>query len=209
MRNIESSTVELVEDFLRQGGRAFALGPPSDTVDGEKSEGCKRLFQHEGLIEVKGLSGLAQLLEKNIKREISIKEKNGLEAPSIIYLQREIDGKKVFFIVNLDKEMAHQVDIFFKSEGRVEEWNALTGEVTGIAAREENGYLSLSAYFGPAASKLFIIDPRGKPATEVPLNREILFTHGWQKSSMVAFIGPNTQFERTDPNVLTLGLTAK
>jgi len=204
MRNIESSTVELLEDFLRQGGKVFVIGPLSDTVDGEKSEGCKRLSKYEGLIEVEDLSKLAQLLEKYLEREISIKEKNGLEASSFIYIEREIDGKKVFFVVNLDREMAHQVDISFKSEGRVEEWNALTGEISGIPAREAHGYLCLSASFGPAGSKLFLIDPKGEPATEAPFSKDELFARKWSKLSGIAFIGPYTEFERTDPNVLTL-----
>jgi len=204
MKNIESSTIELLEDFLKQGGKVFVIGPLSDTVDGEKSEECQRLSKYEGLIEVEDLSKLAPLLEENLEREISIKEKNALGAPSFIYIEREIDGKKVFFIVNLDKERPHQVDISFKSEGRVEEWNALTGEITGIPARKDNGYFSLSTSFGPAGSRLYVIDAKGEAATEVPFSKDELFAMEWQKPSGVAFIGPYTQFKRTDPNVLTL-----
>lgn len=204
MRNIESSTVELLEDFLKQGGKVFVIGPLSDTVDGQKSQECRRLSKYEGLIEVENLSKLAPLLEQNLEREISIKEKNGLQGPSFIYIEREIDGKKVFFVVNLDKEKGHQVDIFFKSEGRLEEWNALTGEISGIPTRKDNGYLTISASFGPVGSKLFLIDPKGQPATEKPLSRERLLAVAWGKPSGVAFIGPHTQFKRTDPNVLTL-----
>ncbi len=204
MRNIESSTVELLEDFLRQGGKVFVIGPLSDTVDGERSEECKRLSKYEGLIEVKNVSALAPLLEENLEREISIKEKNGLEAPSFIYIEREIDDKKVFFVVNLDREMAHQVDISFKSEGRLEEWNALTGEISGIPARKDNRYLILSASFGPAGSRLYVIDAKGEPVTEAPFSKDELFAMEWRKPSGVAFIGPYAQFKRTDPNVLTL-----
>lgn len=204
MRNIESSTVELLEDFLKQGGKVFVIGPLSDTVDGQKSQECKRLSKYKELIEVENLSKLAQLLEENLEREISIKEKNALQAPSFIYIEREIDGKKIFFVVNLDKETAHKVDISFKSEGRLEEWNALTGEISGIPARKDNGYLSISASFGPAGSRLYVIDPKREAAIEAPFNKDEFFTIQWRKPSGVAFIGPCTQFKRTDPNVLTL-----
>ena len=86
MRNIESSTVKLLEDFLKEGGKVFVMGPLSDTVDGQKSQECKRLSKYEGLIEVENLSKLVPLLEQNLEREISIKEKNGLQAPSFIYI---------------------------------------------------------------------------------------------------------------------------
>jgi len=204
MRNIESSTVELIEDFLRQGGKVFAIGSLCQIVDGQKSQGCKRLSKYEGLIEVENLSKLAPLLEENLEREISIKEKNALEAPSFIYIEREIDGKKIFFVVNLDKETAHKVDISFKSEGRVEEWNALSGEISGIPARKDNGYLTISASFGPAGSRLYIIDPKREAAIEAPFDKDEFLATEWRKPSGVAFIGPYTQFKRTDPNVLTL-----
>lgn len=204
MRNIESSTVELIEDFLKQGGKVFVIGPFSDTVDGQKSQECKRLSKYEGLIEVENLSKLAPLLEQNLEREISIKEKNGLQAPAFIYIEREIDDKRVFFIVNLDKEKGHKVDISFKSEGRLEEWNALTGEISGIPTRKDNGYLTISASFGPAGSRLYVIDPEGESATEAPFDKDELLATEWQKPSGVAFVGPYTQFKRTDPNILTL-----
>jgi len=73
-----------------------------------------------------------------------------------------------------------------------------------MPARENNGYLSLSASFGPAGSKLFVIDPKGEPATEAPFDKDEFFAMEWGKPSGVAFIGPHTKFRRTDPNVLTL-----
>ncbi|TKJ46165.1 hypothetical protein CEE34_09250 [Candidatus Aerophobetes bacterium Ae_b3a] len=204
MRNVESSTVKLLEDFLKQGGKVFVIGPLPDTVDGQKSQECKRLSKYEGLIEVENLSKLAPLLEQNLEREISIKEKNALQAPSFIYIEREIDGKKIFFVVNLDKEKGHKVDISFKSQGRLEEWNALTGEISGIPARKDNGYLTISASFGPAGSRLYVIDPKREAAIEAPFDKDELLAMEWQKPSGVAFVGPYTQFKRTDPNILTL-----
>jgi len=121
MRNIELSTVRLLEKFLKQRGKVLAIGHLPDTVDGKKSKECQRLLEYDGLIEVEDLSELPGFLEESMEREISIKEKNGLEAPSFIYIEREIEKKKVFFIVNLDRNIGHKVDISFKGEGRIEE----------------------------------------------------------------------------------------
>lgn len=204
MRNIESSTVQLLEEFLKQGGKVFAIGPLPDRVNGEVSKECLRLSEYEALTEVEGTSQLAHLLEQYLEREISIKGENGLEAPSFIYIEREIKDKKAFFIVNLDKETPHKIDISFKGRGRLEEWDALTGKRIGMPAREDNGYLSVSASFGPAGSKLYLIDPEGEPALEEPLDKDKIFTKEWKKISGVAFIGPHTRFKRTDPNILVL-----
>lgn len=204
MRNIELSTVRLLEKFLKQGREVLAIGHLPDTVDGKKSKECQRLLEYSGLIKVENLSELLGFFEESLEREISIKEKNGLEAPSFIYIEREIEKKKIFFIVNLDRNTEHKVDISFKGEGRVEEWDALTGKITGIPAKESRGYLSLSASFGPAGSKLYMIDPEGESATSQPLDKDKLFSKKEWKPSDIAFIGPNTEFERTDPNVLVL-----
>jgi len=49
-----------------------------------------------------------------------------------------------------------------------------------------------------------MIDPEGEPATSQPLDKDKLFSKKEWKPSGIAFIGPNTEFERTDPNVLVL-----
>ncbi len=74
--------MEVYCDRFKEGGRIFAIGGLCQIVDGEKSEECQRLSQYKELIQVEDLSELAQLLEQNLEREISIKEKNGLQVLS-------------------------------------------------------------------------------------------------------------------------------
>ena len=101
---------------------------------------------------------------------------------------------------------ACDVQVTLEGRGRVEEWDALSGEIRAIAAAERGETLSFAASLGPAGSKLYLVDPAGEPVrpqveTSPRFSRLAATGRGNERA---VYIGPACHFHRTDPNVLTL-----
>jgi len=199
------STVALLERFLDAGGRVIAFEPTPTMVDGEPSERIGKLLAREGVTLLADPSELQRALEGILPRRVSLRNAYGQEAPSFLYMQRALDdGRLAYFIVNNDRQSAHDLELILEGEGRLEEWDPLTGETRGVSALQEGGTLHFAATFGPAGSRLYVVDPRGKPEGGRPLVTIFDLRAARTVVGAVGFIGPACAFTRTDPNVLTL-----
>jgi hypothetical protein len=89
--------------------------------------------------------------------------------------------------------------------GRLEEWDPLTGAIHSLAAAVRDGMLHFQASFGPAGSKIYVVDPQGEAlspeAADARFSRLAATGRGGENA---VYIGPSCRFRRTDPNILTL-----
>ena len=159
------------------------------------------------------LDGPVQLngaLEAILPRRVSLITHQGQQAARMLVMQRDIGGKQAYFIVNNDRQNEYELDLALEGgangQGRLEEWDPLTGEVRALPAVERGGLLHFQAAFGPAGSRLYVIDPLGVPVKEPgeAVLQKVALRHRLEDSAQ--FIGPASGFTRTDPNVLTLDM---
>jgi len=205
MRTLFPSTVGLLERLLDAGGAVITLEPTPTMIGAEPDERAKGLLARKGVTILADKSGLQGALEGLLPRRVSLRTLYGQEAAPFLYMQRAFEGKFAYFIVNNDRKVAYDLELALEGTGRLEEWDPLTGEVHGVSALEKDGRLHFAATFGPAGSRLYVVDPQGKPeggkvftqAAELRSARTILGA---------SFIGPTCAFTRTDPNVLTLDM---
>jgi hypothetical protein len=140
---------------------------------------------------------------------VSLITPHGQQAAPLLYMQRRIGEQAAppfaYFIVNNDRKHGCKIKVELEGRGRVEEWDPLTGEMRGVPAQERDGKLHFPAEFGPAGSRLYVIDPQGAPAALLP---QPVASETFRLSRGIAgsFIGPACAFTRTDPNVLTLDM---
>ncbi|MFN3699384.1 MAG: hypothetical protein ACK4SU_04200, partial [Dictyoglomus sp.] len=108
-------------------------------------------------------------------------------------MERIYKGKKIFFVVNNDKERSYEVDIYLNGEGRIEEWDLINGEIRDVLSIETEGYQHIRTKFSPAETKLYIMYPGefGKLKKPKKFVKEI-------------YMHPTFEIERKDPNILTL-----
>ena len=139
------------------------------------------------------------------------------------------DGRQAFFIVNNDRETGCDVDVALELPGsapmlpapgvhpqgwgsrpeevcgRLEEWDPLSGEIRALAAERGSGMLRFKASFGPAGSKIYVVDPQGEALAPEPADpRFSRLTATGRGGEEAVYIGPACRFQRTDPNILTL-----
>jgi len=203
MCNVLASTADLLRVFLQSGGSVIIVERPPTLLDGEASADLEALWTHENVIAIPDASMLQEALESCVERRVSLRTDVGQEAARLLYMQRALDGGNAYFIVNNDPNNGFDIDLTLEGTGRLEEWDPLTGERRAIPAVSENGRLIFSSHFGPAGSRIFVVNasaeeivPEAKPVQDVRP-----FRHGMDVGT---YFGPSCAFTRTDPNVLTL-----
>ena len=209
-RTLLASTVDLLERFLNAGGTVIAFDPLPMLIEAQPSERLAALWQHKGVWVLRDAYALNDVLETRLVRRVSLITPHGQQAARLLYMQRRIGDQAdwrpfAYFIVNNDRAHGNKVEVELEGRGRLEEWDPLTGEMRSVPAQEHDGKLRFSAEFGPAGSRLYVIDPQGAPEP-VPLLPVESETFRLSRETLGSFIGPACAFTRTDPNVLTLDM---
>ncbi len=198
MKNLLSSTFELLRIFVESGGKLMVVGSPPSMIDGEVSQELHGFFQDERIIRVTDEYLIGKALGEILPRRISLLNEAGIEAPLILHMEVALDDPedaRAFFLVNNDRDNGYRIRVDLKGYGRLEEWDPLTGEIKLVPVSFENGFTRFYADFSPTGSKLYLLFPREEPLFEKPpVAREV----------GAEFIGPLCEFERMDPNILTL-----
>ena len=200
------STIDLLGRFLAAGGQVIAFDPLPAQVEAEPAGQLAGLWQHAGVTVLPGSQALEASLEAHLPRRVSLVTPWGQQAARLLYMQRALeDGRKAYFIVNNDRLTGYDLAVALEGSGGLEEWDPLSGAIQPVAAEEKAGKLSFTAHFGPAGSKLYLVDPQSKPLPAVAraerFSREAATGRGKERA---VYIGPACAFTRTDPNVLTL-----
>lgn len=226
MRTLLRSTVQLLESFLARGGTVIALRPLPTRIEGREDEALGRLLADRRVKIADSFEGALAELEIVLPRPVRLRDETGREVSSLLCLCKRVDDGYTVFVTNNDRERGYTATIELPAEGRIEEWDPLTGESRTIDACGR----SFQVCFGPSASKLYVLQ-EAETAEAVPaegLRAEVL-EHETAASSataarrrqdegaidvraqqqpaerkLLSAFGPAFEFERTMPNVLTL-----
>ncbi|TBL80114.1 glycosyl hydrolase [Paenibacillus thalictri] len=204
IRTMLQSTHDLLLGFLNAGGKVIAIAPIAAMIEGKESGGAAQLYDHPGMIVVGSREELIRSIEATQQRAVSIRTPFAAEDQQLLYLFKEAENHYSLFVVNNDRKQTHEVSLSIACQGLVEEWDALTGDITTVEAQSRNGRLQFQAKFGPAGSKLYVIH-KGSAADHA-------FAAAKPQQALAVITGdelehafpPLFRFTRTNPNVLTL-----
>jgi hypothetical protein len=210
-RTLFRSTVALLNDLLDAGGTVIAFDPPPAMVEAEQDDAAAALFGRPQVVLLADACALQAALEAAAPRRVSICDRSGQEVSSILYLQRDARARGCFFLVNGDRQNRYRVRIGLEGVGRLQEWNALTGEIRSVPVEVRRGSVWFETSFGPADSKLYVLDrdlPPEQLSTPVGLGAAppIPDALGPVRMPCAAYLGPVCRFKRTEPNALTLDM---
>ena len=184
MLTVRASTLKLLTEFARQGGKVIFAGSPAQYIDGEKSEAMNLFAQSCNNFEIG-----KKLIEEisNIAGRISISDAGGQEIFNTLSLHREDDKNAYLFICNTGHEEKPPyvrddstlsiertraipemtVNIKTNKTGTVLEVDLDTGKITRIdAAKSADGW-NIKSKLAAIGSRLFIISPDSE-ALELP-----------------------------------------
>lgn len=205
-RTLLRSTVDLLVRFLATGGQVLTFNPPPAAIEAEPAAQLAALWNHPGVTVLPGILSLQPAIEQRLPRRVSLVTPWGQEAAHLLYMQRQLDdGRLAYFIVNNDRQVAYDVQVEIEGAGALQEWDPLSGQIKSLPAAAVGNKLCFSAHFGPAGSKLYVVDPHSAPLpAAVDSGRFDYRINTGRGPENAVFIGPDCPFTRTDPNVLTL-----
>ncbi len=162
---IRSSTLKILQKFSESGGQVVFAGPLPSVVDGIPSQAATAAEARCQQIPFEQKSVVSALAEKN--RTVSLANPEGLEIPSLLYMQRRSDERQVLFICNTDRKQGQDpVQVRIKGKGHVVELNPLDGSRFRVESAFASGWTSFVTDLPPTGSRLFTLEKtreRGLP----------------------------------------------
>ena len=150
VETMKESTWKLLKEFVAQGGKLIVAGKAPEMIHAEPDVRMTELMEHA---------------EKIPFTKEAVTESCALEAP--LY-QLENHGQQVyiqsyrkedmitFILLNMDRDhSANDISLTLNGEGRVEEWNARTGEIREVMVSDGKAELCLSLL--PGEEKIFVL----------------------------------------------------
>jgi hypothetical protein len=158
---LRKSTIELLDKFVDYGGTVIVCSPVPERVEGEPD---KMGLLGEFLLGVKiaeGTTELIKAIETAIPRDITIIDASGTRVKDIYYQHRVLETKDVYFLVNINKYKGYKTKIMLDvatPSSVLQNWDAVTGEITVIETKTESGRITAELDFQPAGTFIIVQD---------------------------------------------------
>jgi len=147
--NLRASTLRLLADWTRQGGRVLMLGDPPSLIDGRPSQRAARLGRRWQRVE--GLGQLDRMLAGILPKQVTIVPRSGWPE-QLALMRRELNAKtNCYFFTNMGAGR-ERFEVHFPQAGNIEEWDPLTGKITSLGSAT-----SLALDLPRAGSRLLIL----------------------------------------------------
>lgn len=192
---LRRSTVELLKEWIGQGGQVIVCGERPRMIDAAPSDELAIVLEDQWVAPV-DFDALREAVTDLIEPRVQVLDEYGSDARTIYLQQRDLGGKQLFFFANTDNtDLRYDSVIRFRGSGKVEEWDLDTGEIAELPCREIGGYTVVEREFAPTQSRLLSFDPTQHPMIADP--------ERWMVVDEVEAPGP-WAIRRKDPNAITL-----
>lgn len=195
------STVELLEEYLRGGGRLIWMGDLPELTEGRPGSRAGALFDQYRFSRADTCQELLAALDALCPRPFSITGRLDREAGDILAMFRQVGEDRLLFAVNHDRDKAHWVKITLPDPYEVTEYDPWTGEFQPLSAERSKGGVLFADTLPPAYSKVYFLRAGGA-GESVP--QAYPYAHPHRSENLFAVLGPTAPFTRTMPNALVL-----
>ena len=174
MVTIRSSSLRLLDEFQKAGGKVIFAGEPPAYLDVVKSAAPTELAAKATRVEWKR-DALAAAVKDSLRIPVEILDANGAPAEKIFCQLRDDGDTKILVAINTSTDLTQRaVKLRVKTEGAVTEWNCLTGERHAVAASTASGWTEFTTDFVPSGEHVYAFTrkavagiPAQQPLTEV------------------------------------------
>ena len=149
-RTLRSTTLELLDKFIKEGGKVIVAGEMPEFVDGVKDERIVKVLENAEKIPFDKYSIMKALSHERV---IELKNGRGKNPGQFIYqLRKDSDADYLFLananpihdiILNYGTEPPCKVRVKIKGEYKAERLDTFTGNVENITHKAENGYTTI------------------------------------------------------------------
>ncbi|MDC7288019.1 glycosyl hydrolase [Blautia schinkii] len=154
IKNMLPSTIELLKQFMLQGGKVLSVGHPGSFVSGVINEALyEELFASQNFLIFDKAEEMLAYLNENYERYFNVNQ----ELPEGVESIRRLleDGRELYFITNHSKKDVAAEALFHGSY--LEEWNLWDGCTEVIANSDDHGNISVPLLLKDGESRLFCV----------------------------------------------------
>jgi hypothetical protein len=179
MENIDSPTLELLEEYLENGGKILSFNQNISRVDGQETTGAEKLSARfpDNWIDVEKLEDpVALKILHNDQFEMTDNTGNGM----LYHQRRELADGQLLFVVNSHQTEKAVADISVQGK-HILKLDLITGKEYIYPGEAKNGKVSFKVEIGPVGSALFVITGKKPDGLEkiVDMKRqELLVSEG-------------------------------
>ena len=194
LENLGADTADLLDSYLKRGGRVLCLGDPPGLIDGTPSDRTAKLaarYARQWIVAAPG--DAAESIGKSSRREIRFSPDPG-GSKLLFHQRRHLKDACFVFLANTDSGENAAGSFLMRGES-VEAWNPFTGRVSARPAERYGDDLKIDYDLPPAGSLLLcVLDRPAPPPAPAETRME------WKA---IPAEGP-IRVEALAPNVLTL-----
>lgn len=195
------STLELLEEYRKQGGRLIWVGELPGMTEGRPDRGAQTLWESYGFDRVERDEDLPAALDRLCPRPLSVTDRLGSEAADILTMLRRAGEDGILFAVNHDRKEEHWVKFALPGACRVTAYDPWTGESRPVPAETTEKGVAFADTLPPASSRVYFLRAGGAEE-RVPCVPP--YEHPHRSEPLFAVLGPAAPFTRTAPNALVL-----
>ena len=200
MTTVRSTTLALLEEFVDAGGTVIVTGEPPAHVDALESDRARSLggcatavaFARDDIVTA---CEAAAPSPANV-----LGADSGESIPDIFCQVRDDAGERIVVALNVSTDTWHRGAVVrIAGQGRVEEWDCVTGHRRAVPAVQKHDCVEVSADFAPSREHAYVLtgEPAAPPQEEPA--REVLATE--------VLAGP-FDYAMDEPNVCVLDRAA-
>ena len=170
MLTMRSSTYQILEAFLRAGGKVVFAGELPSYIDGVPSNACGRLLRYAGAAQV-ALERLGETV-RDLRADMPGSEHISVEAPGSVMTQvRELEEGYIIALVNDDKvNSAENIRLHLSGDYQAQLWDLESGKRFHLPAVWDGDGVSVTVALAPAGSMTVVFTGT---AEEVPLWQDV------------------------------------
>ena len=195
IRNIETTTLNAIKDYLADGYSLLCLSDSIDYVDGAPNGAVKELAAKYPVNWIKGQNLKSQHIQTYFMNpDVSISQPDKTKG-QMFHQRRILDDGQLIFLVNSDLANPAEAEIVIKDRN-LAEIDLLTGSLVPVEFTRKPTQISFKATIPAGGSKLFLAGTK-----QLVRNAKRLGSVG--ERTEVAASG-DTQTKRLSPNILTV-----
>ena len=216
------STVRLLYEYSRQGGKVLWIGDFPEMVEGSREKAEQ--IEWEKFTDIKQLESyeeLPQELENSLDWNIKIKTKEGVEDKDILLMTKKTSEGYLQIVVNNDRKNEHAIMVDFPEVGTVwcyQPWTDNMEELDIEISKKERMRFFLE--LEPAQTVILLIKTWNSDKVKVDLIQDnaissgvspeigehvtFPYKHPHSADPVFAILGPKAEIKRTMENVLIL-----
>lgn len=188
---LRASTVELLRQFMEQGGQVIFAGEIPAWVDAEPSDVVKELASKAVCIPLE-----EEAIVKACREADGIVIQ-GKTSGFIAAQSKVIDGGRVVMLLNLEREQkSGQFEVCLGSGAGLEQWDPRSGGIHYPKYEEREGKIWITLDIEPGGERLYFLPEEALEAAEADLENE----GEWEEIQMKEELN----YRLSDPNVCVL-----